>query len=185
MKFEADIIEFLQTNASVGFIRLFQIITLFGSILGAIIVFFILFFKKRSFSYAFLITFIVASVINKILKAIIMRDRPFVTYETIINYGDASGYSMPSGHSLSAGVFATFIFYLILTSSKHLSTKILGGISCTLFAVLVAFSRMVLGVHYLTDTIVGIILGILFAIIGIIIYNNIVKKKKGRKGYLG
>ena len=115
MKFEADIIEFLQTNASVGFIRLFQIITLFGSILGAIIVFVILFFKKRSFSYAFLITFIVASVINKILKAIIMRDRPFVTYETIINYGDASGYSMPSGHSLSAGVFAPFLFCLFLT----------------------------------------------------------------------
>ena len=177
MKFEADIIEFLQANASVGFIKLFQIITLFGSILGALVVFVILFIKKRSLSYAFVVTFVFATIINKILKSIIMRDRPFESYQTIMNYGDAGGYSMPSGHSLSAGLYATFIFYLILISSKNLWTKILGGISCFLFTVLIAFSRMVLGVHYLTDTITGIILGILFAIIAIIIYNNIVKKK--------
>ncbi len=180
MKFEADIIEFLQANASVGFIKLFQFITLFGSLLGAFIVFFILFFTKRNLSYAFLATYIVAVVFNKVLKAIIMRDRPFETYDTIANYDDVSGYSMPSGHSQSAGVLATFIFYLILTVSTKKSTKILGFISCLLYVVLIAFSRMVLGAHYLSDTIVGIMVGILFAIFGILIYNKVIKKKKDK-----
>ncbi len=176
MKFEADIIEFFQNNTSIGFIKLFQFLTLLGGLLGALIVFFILFFKKRSLSYAFLITFIIASIFNKVLKAIIMRDRPFEVYDYIENYGNEGGYSMPSGHSLSAAIFASFIFYLIIISSRQKSTKILGGISCFLFVVLIALSRMVLGVHFLTDTLAGIIVGILFAIIGIIIYNYIIRK---------
>lgn len=178
MKFEADIINFLQTNASIGWITLFQLITTLGSYLGFLIVFCILFFKNRKLSYTFVATFIVASVFNHFLKAVIMRDRPFVTYPSIINYGGEDGYSMPSGHSMCGALFATFIFYLILKSHSTKGTKALGGICCALFAILIAYSRMVLGVHYLTDTIAGIFEGILFAIIGIYVYNLIVKKSK-------
>ena len=178
---ESSIIEFLQTNASTNWITLFQIITLFGSYLGFIIVFIVLFFRERKLSYAFVITFVIASVFNKILKIIIARDRPFVDNYEILNLGGADGYSMPSGHSLCAGIYATYIFYLIMIYSRFKSTKIFGGIFCSLFVILIAYSRMVLGVHYLSDTIVGASLGIIFSIISIIIYKKLINKKVKKK----
>ncbi len=176
MTFEENIIKFLQTNASVGWISLFQIITLFGSYLGFIIIFCILFFKERKLSYAFAITFVIASVINQILKLIIARDRPFVNNYEIINYGGEDGYSMPSGHSVCGGLFATFMIYSLIKQSKYKLTKILGTIFWVIFPFLIAFSRMVLGVHYLSDTLVGIVIGVISAIIGIVIYNFVTNK---------
>lgn len=178
MDFEVKLIEFLQANASVGWITFFQIVSMFGSYLGFFIVFVLLFIKKRKLSYAFAIAFIVASVINYILKQIIARDRPFVNNEVILNLDNESGFSMPSGHSMCAGLFATFLFYLIIKSSQKRMTKILGGIAVSLFPILIALSRMVLGAHYLSDTIVGIIIGIIFAIISIMLYNIVMKKNK-------
>ena len=180
---EADIIRFLQANASIGWISLFQFITLFGSYLGFIIVFAILFIRQRKLSYAFAITFVLSSLINQVLKAIIMRDRPFVTNNDIINYGDEDGYSMPSGHSLCGGLFATFIFYHILSTCKLKSTKIIGGIFCVIFPFMIAYSRMVLGAHYLSDTLVGTALGVIFAIIGIVIYRIVTKQFNNQKKF--
>ena len=113
MKFEADIIEFFQTNLTPTWITVFQIITLFGSFLGFILTFILLFIKNKKLSYIFAITFVVAQICNKILKLIIARDRPFEAYESIINYGNEDGFSMPSGHSMSAGLFATFLIYMM------------------------------------------------------------------------
>lgn len=180
-EFETKIIEFLQTNASTGWITLFQFITLLGSYLGFAIIFVILFIKQRKLSYVFAVTFVVASVFNQLLKLIIARDRPFVNNPQILNYGGESGYSMPSGHSLCGGLFATFLFYNILTTSKYKTTKILGGAFCILFPFLIAYSRMVLGVHYLSDTLAGITLGVIFAILGILVYRYCIKKYNTRK----
>lgn len=176
MKFEADIIEFFQTNLTPTWITVFQIITLFGSFLGFILTFILLFIKNKKLSYIFAITFVVAQICNKILKLIIARDRPFEAYESIINYGNEDGFSMPSGHSMSAGLFATFLIYMTAKQQYKRSEKVIVGITISIVALAVAFSRIVLGVHYLTDTIVGLIVGILFALLAIFVYNTTIKK---------
>lgn len=178
MDVELKIIEFLQANISPGWITFFQFVTMFGSYLGFFITFIILYIKKRNLSYALAIAFVVSSIINHFLKLIIAKDRPFVNNEQIKNYGNEDGYSMPSGHSLCAGIFATYLFYFILQTYKKLSYRICGGIFLSLFAILIAFSRMVLGVHYLSDVFLGLILGILFAIISILLYNLTIKSFK-------
>lgn len=180
MGFEYDIIRFLQANASTEWITFFQIVTMLGSYLGFLITFFIIFAKNKKLTFALIATFVIGSVINHILKALVSRSRPFDTYSDIINYGNEDGFSFPSGHSLCAGMFATYLFYILLKSTKNRWTIALGGISISLITMLIALSRMVLGVHYLTDTIMGIFLGILFAFIGILLYNYIDKKIKKR-----
>lgn len=178
MEFEAKIIEFLQTNATTGWITFFECITMLGGYLGFFLVFVLLFFKRRSLAYAFAITFALASIVNYLLKIIIGRPRPFDSFPSIKNLGEEDGFSMPSGHSLCAGLFATFLFYLTIKSAKNKSTKVCACIAICLFPPLIALSRMVLGVHYLTDTILGIFLGIIFALIGIFIYNVVAKRIK-------
>lgn len=175
MEFESDIIRFLQANATTGWITFFQIVTLFGSFLGLFLSFALIFVRNKKLAFFLLLTFATASVINHILKAIIGRPRPFDANEGIFNYGNEDGFSFPSGHSLCSGIFATFLVYHLFQTTKNGWTRALGTIAYSMFAMLIAFSRMVLGVHYLTDVIAGIILGIIFAIAGIFVYNVVMK----------
>lgn len=181
MGFEYDIIKFLQASATPNWITFFQIVTMLGSYLGFLITFIIVFAKNKKLSLALAITFIVSAIINHLLKSIVSRARPFDTYTDIINYGDEDGYSFPSGHSVCAGIFATFLFYTLISSTRNKWTIALVTISISLVAMLVALSRMFLGVHYLTDTIAGIFFGVLFAFVGILLYNILVKKWKRKK----
>jgi len=181
MNFEKDLIIFLQSNLTTGWISFFQIVTLFGSFLGLFVTFIIIFVKNKKLAIALVATFAIASVLNHFLKAIIGRARPFDSYSQIINYGNEDGFSMPSGHSLCAGIFVTFLVYNLFLTTKNKWTRTLGTLAYGSIMVLIAFSRIVLGVHYLTDTIAGIFLGIMFAIIGIIVYNVVRKKFKNHK----
>ncbi len=108
-----------------------------------------LFTKKRKHSiFLLLLTF--TSGIGFILKILIHRPRPY--FFGIIDYANSLSYSFPSGHSIV--VFMLAAYY---SKNKNFQTKTnLYGL-----AVLVALSRVVLGVHYLSDVIAGAIISIL------------------------
>ena len=56
------------------------------------------------------------------------------------------------------------------------------GIPAVILAILIAFSRMYLYVHYPTDVIFSVFAGILFGIIGNLIAQRIPLPKFGKKG---
>lgn len=182
MEFEYDIIRFFQSNATTGWIAFFQTASMLGSYLGFLITFIIVFIKNKKLGLAVALTFAIGSIINYSLKLLIRRPRPFDTYSDILNLGNEDGFSMPSGHSLCSGMFATFLIYTLLTYSKDRWTKGLGCVAIGLLPMLVALSRMVLGVHYFTDTLLGITLGVLFAFFAIMLYYYLVKRLPARKG---
>ncbi len=175
MKFEHDIIVFFQSNATTGWLTFFQIVTWLGSYLGLLLTFLFVFMKNKKLSIALVLVFCIGSVLNFALKHIIARPRPFESYNDIINYGNEDGYSMPSGHSLCVGMFATYLIYTLFISTKSNWTKGLGTFTILLLPLVVAISRMFLGVHYFTDTLFGIALGTVFAVISIIVFNYITK----------
>ena len=110
----------------------------------------------------------------------IARPRPFETYAFIHNLGNEDGFSMPSGHSMCSGLFATYLIYNLFQCRRDVATRVIGTSCLSMFAILIAFSRVVLGAHYITDTIIGIIIGITFAILSIWLYNisrKVVKKR--------
>ncbi len=86
---------------------------------------------------------------NVLLKNLVARPRPFVFKEDIILLIKApQDFSFPSGHTLSSFV-ATFALYR--------TNKVFGRCALVL-AVVIAFSRMYLFVHYPTDILGGILL---------------------------
>ena len=177
---EIEIIYALQ-GAGEGWITFFRIFTLLGSWLGFAIALMPLFFKDRKLSFAYVATFVFSVLFNLALKAIIARPRPFDSFEDVINYDGADGYSMPSSHAMCGAIIATFLIYFLFKQTKNVWGRTFGMIGLSLYAILVAFSRMILGAHYLSDVVVGLIEGVLLAIIGIIVYNVICRKLAKKK----
>ena len=104
-------------------------------------------------SYKSAITILFSEAVSYSLKVGIQRSRPFVTYPNdIIQRTEAGPHSFPSGHTTAA--FAT-------ATALSLSTKKWQFIVPSyLYAGLVGYSRMRLGVHYPSDVLAGALIGI-------------------------
>ncbi len=89
---------------------------------------------------------------NIILKPLFHRLRPFQVKEGIdLIISAPHDYSFPSGHTLASVISATI---LLLRERKI-------GICALVLAILIAFSRLYLYVHFPTDVLGGTIIGII------------------------
>ena len=138
--------------------RLMVAITTLGNkgIVWIVIGVVMLFFKKyRRAGVAVLLGLVFGLVCgNWVIKNLVARARPCAintAIRLIIPY--PSEYSFPSGHTLSSFIAATCVF---LRNKKF-------GIAAYVLASLIAFSRLYLYVHFPTDIIGGILLGIALA----------------------
>ena len=105
---------------------------------------------RRQFFILALVLVLVA-IVSQGLKSIIYRERPFITYPFIEKLSDGGGSSFPSGHTLEA--FSMAVALSLLFSKKKLIIPVY------VWAMLVAYSRMALGVHYPSDVLAGIFIG--------------------------
>jgi undecaprenyl-diphosphatase len=104
------------------------------------------------FLLAALAAFALELPLYKLLKNCIKRDRPCEALTTVQRRTVPSDrFSFPSGHTAAAIVMATLVscFIPILT------------LPVFAWALLVGFSRIFLGVHYPTDILAGIVIGLL------------------------
>ncbi len=85
------------------------------------------------------------------LKALIDRDRPFTTYPEIEKLSSGGDSSFPSGHTIEAFAMAAAVSFLFRRRRLIIPVYI--------WASLVAYSRMALGVHYPSDVLAGIVIG--------------------------
>jgi undecaprenyl-diphosphatase len=94
----------------------------------------------------------VCAVIYKQLKVRLVRERPFIRSHRIFRgCAPLDRYSFPSGHTMHAVCFSTVVIW---------HCPVLAWVLLP-FTLLVALSRMVLGMHYPTDVICGAVLGFL------------------------
>ena len=115
----------------------------------------------RRFAFMLFFSIALAHVVSQILKPIIGRPRPFVTYPgRPLLIHTPGGYSCPSGHSASSFAAAT----ILCLADRHL------GLAAVILAFAIAFSRIFLFVHYPSDTLFGSILGVLSALLIIYLY---------------
>ncbi|MGD9704050.1 MAG: phosphatase PAP2 family protein [Acidimicrobiia bacterium] len=92
-------------------------------------------------------------LINNGLKLLIDRDRPDVTHLV-----SAAGSSFPSGHSAAAAA-AWFALALVVGRQWSRRWRAVAAALAAVVTVAVAASRALLGVHWLTDVIAGVMVG--------------------------
>ncbi|WP_148254059.1 phosphatase PAP2 family protein [Aidingimonas lacisalsi] len=109
-------------------------------------------------SLHFTVIALVAIVVYRLIKTRACRERPSITYRTIPCITEARDrYSFPSGHTMHAVIFS------LLTAA----TAPVMLIIVLPLALLIAASRVGLGLHYISDVIGGGLLGVAFAWLGL------------------
>jgi undecaprenyl-diphosphatase len=98
-------------------------------------------------------------LLNGMLKLVFHRPRPQVfDWQTV-----AVSSSFPSGHAMSATVCYGTVAYLVIRLQKHHWSRVLTGTAAVLLILLICATRVYLGVHYPSDVIAGILVGLAWA----------------------
>lgn len=105
---------------------------------------------------------------NLILKDLVARQRPcWLVPEIQLLIANPSDFSFPSGHTSASMATAASIY---LYNKKY-------GIAMFLLAIMIAFSRMYLFVHFPTDILGGMLTGLLSAFLAYFLIQKVESKK--------
>jgi undecaprenyl-diphosphatase len=93
-------------------------------------------------------------------KNLILRPRPSLIPQLI----RASGFSYPSGHSITSACIYLTMAILACRHFKQIKTRIVLLALAGAMIALISFSRIYLGVHYPSDTMSGALIGLAWAL---------------------
>lgn len=112
------------------------------------------------------ISFLTAFAVTEAVKYTVRRPRPYITYtDDLIPVKTTIGYSFPSGHTSTT--------FAVATSLSMSCPKWYVVAPSMLWATGVAFSRLYLGVHYPSDVLTGMAVGVLSGITGYLLAQKI------------
>lgn len=154
----------IQRAPSVSLDRLMWVFTQIGSVPMVALVAVVSYgLGDRPFAIGFTSGSLTLMLTVTILKAITDRARPFnALLETkVVGYRE-HGPSFPSGHT-------TQTFFMVTLMTLRFPVPLIVTMALYSIAVLVGVTRVYLGVHYPRDVMAGAVLGIIWAIMGLLV----------------
>src|SRR5262245_51281658 len=135
-----------------------------GKSIGIVVFALVLFFVWKRW-WPSLVTLLVAvpcgMLLNEWLKLAVHRQRPFVEGAFV----DWSGYSFASGHTIVATLLYGQLLLFVLPSLRARHLRLLCIFSAASLVLLVGFTRIALGAHFLTDVLAAILFGIVWLLL--------------------
>ena len=110
---------------------------------------------RRRLAIWTLVTIWGAALLGVLLKVVVDRARP----DLVDAVATAPGRSFPSGHALTSTVGCA-VLLLLVTPLLRRRWRVVAIVAAILIPLVVAFARVGLGVHYLSDVVAGELLGL-------------------------
>jgi undecaprenyl-diphosphatase len=116
--------------------------------------------------------------LNLLLKHLFLRARPEWHDPLLI----LTTYSFPSGHTMIATVFYGSLCAFVFTSVRNWLWRVLVIVDSVLMISLVGFSRIYLGVHYLSDVLAAIAEGLAWLAFSFLAVDFVQRRRSKRSG---
>lgn len=162
---DQQIAVFFTAHRGVLGVKVFSIITNLGNwqivaVMAAIVITVLIVRKKEGFVAPFLAVIAGTEAVTFVGKLLFHRPRP------LLAVFHPTDFSFPSGHaSIAAAFYGYLAFILVRLLPERYRWPIV--IFASLLIIAVAFSRIYLGVHYLSDVIGGLAIGLVALAVGI------------------
>ncbi|HWN12169.1 MAG TPA: phosphatase PAP2 family protein [Pyrinomonadaceae bacterium] len=116
-------------------------------------------------------------LLNMQLKSVFHRARPSF-HDPVLSL---TGYSFPSGHTMAATVLYTILAAYLATHAKHGVTRALVIIAAAILIIIVGFSRIYLGAHYLSDVLGAMAEGLAWSTLCLALFHTAQRHRAGKK----
>ena len=162
--YDVAALQWMQTHHSPLLTRIMTELTFLGTgtvvltIVGVVAMF--LWHTEHKHSARLLLASVAGGILlNNALKLWFARPRP----EVFERLTETASSSFPSGHAMSATVCYGTVAYLVMRLQKRHWSRVLTGITAFILIVGICTTRLYLGVHYPSDVIAGMIIGLAWA----------------------
>ncbi len=159
--FDERVAFWFHQHATPALTQVMRVVTFFGSVglvavaSSCIVIFLIV--RKRWYQ-VLLLTLAVGggSLLNILLKHFFHRQRPMLENPLLT----LTSFGFPSGHTMGSTLFYGTLAVFVAQSVKSWRWRVLAFWIAALVVVLIGFSRIYLGAHYLTDVVGAIAVGL-------------------------
>ncbi len=139
-------------HATSGWTEFARLMSFFGSVAflaGASAVSVVILLRKRAWNFAVMlvVTMLGGSLLNLLLKHIFHRHRPVLENPLVT----LNGFGFPSGHTMGASLFYGLLALWAMQLTSRSAARVLIAMAGALVILVVGWSRIYLGAHYLTD----------------------------------
>ena len=120
-------------------------------------------------SLAVILTIPAGTLFSEWIKIIVHRERPF--HES--PFLDLTGYSFPSGHTISATLLYGLLAVFAVPLFKSKRWRVIATIGALIMVFLVGLSRIALGAHYLTDVLGAVVGGTIWLTVCLLVVQRV------------
>ncbi|MBI4080130.1 phosphatase PAP2 family protein [Candidatus Kaiserbacteria bacterium] len=165
---DVNILQALFAVRDTGLVQFFAFMTLFGStfVVGGIALAagILLLGRSRLANFAGLCTSVIGTIVVVFpLKDLIARARPDILYQAL----SEDTFAFPSGHASFSIALYGFLAYLTWKHVSNPTWRYAAIFAAAALILLIGFSRLYLGLHYLSDVVGGYLIGGAFLALGI------------------
>jgi undecaprenyl-diphosphatase len=132
--------------------------------------------QQRYWLLALGVTVLPGMILNVLLKQVYQRSRPLFE-EPLVTLAT---YSFPSGHTAAATLFYGLLASYIMIAYKGWSVRLATAALCVLMIFWVAFSRVYLGAHYLSDVLAAMASSVAWLTICITAISTLRRRREAR-----
>ena len=159
---DRSIADALHTYASEapGLTNSFRVASVLGSlealaIVGVLVAVALLVQRKWLTLAAWLVGVLGGEVLNLVLKDLFARPRPSFEHPLVVD----TSYSFPSGQAMESVVVYGILAYFVVLTSRAWGKRAVSVGGAAIVVLLIAFSRVYLGAHYVSDVVGGFAAG--------------------------